>query len=62
MPGNAAVRHVMIDYPEIERIDVDLKLIAIFRSEGDFIGLAVSLLVEASSYVYLLANLLPYET
>lgn len=52
----------MNEFPEIERIEIDLGSISEFKSEGDFIGLAVSLLVETGSYVCLLGNLLPYDT
>ena len=52
----------MKDLPEIEKTEFDLDTIAKFESEDDFIGVAVSLLVETGSYVCVVGNLLPDDT
>jgi uncharacterized protein DUF5677 len=38
------------DVPEVKRVEVDLDKIAAFKTEEEFTGLAVSLMIEVASY------------
>lgn len=47
---------------DINRTEIDEDRVLAFESEADFIGLSVSLLIEAGSYVCVAGNLYPAET
>lgn len=48
--------------PEIEKTILDFETIAEFKSEEDFNGLSVSLLIETGSYVCIAGSMLPANT
>lgn len=50
---------VTSELPEVKRVEVDPSVISTFRSENDYIGLSVGLLIEASSYVCIAGNIVP---
>lgn len=50
------------EIPDIKRTEIDESQVRKFESEGDFIGLSVSLLIEAGSYICIAGNLYPAET
>lgn len=45
-------------FPTIERTDVSADRLKAFKSERDFIGVGVDLMIEAGSYVCIAANIL----
>lgn len=51
-----------VEIPDIKRTEIDDEQVRAFKSEGDFIALSVSLLIEAGSYVCVGGNLYPAET
>ncbi len=51
-----------MEFPEIERKEIDLDEIRQFSSEDDFIGVSVDLLIEAGSYICIVGNIYPYDT
>lgn len=50
------------ELPDIERTEIDEDEVRAFKSEADFVGLSVSLLIEAGSYVCVAGNLYPAAT
>jgi hypothetical protein len=52
----------MADIPEVKRTELDKKSLENFRSEEDFIGVSVDLLIEAGSYVCVVGNVIPFKT
>jgi Family of unknown function (DUF5677) len=50
---------VSCNVPEVKRAEVDPSFIRAFKSEDEYIGLSVDLLVEASSYVCIAGNIVP---
>lgn len=45
--------------PNIERVEVDPMIVRGFRSESDYVGLALSLVIETGSYIGVTANIIP---
>ncbi|WP_225587263.1 DUF5677 domain-containing protein [Methylomonas fluvii] len=50
---------VSSNVPEVKRVEVDPSVISTFKSEHEYIGLSVELLIEASSYVCIAGNIIP---
>lgn len=51
-----------VEIPDIKRTEIDESQVREFKSEADFVGLSVSLLIEAGSYVCVAGNLYPAKT
>lgn len=45
--------------PEVKKVEVDPSVIRSFKSEHEYIGLSIALLIEASSYVCIAGNIMP---
>lgn len=45
-------------FPKIDRVDVSSEKIGGFKSERDYVGLGLDLMIEASSYVTIATNIL----
>jgi hypothetical protein len=50
------------EMPGISRTEIEEEQVRAFDAEADFIGLSVSLLIEAGSYVCVVGNLYPVKT
>jgi len=48
--------------PNIKKTEIDIEEISQFKSEDDFNGLSVSILIEAGSYICIAGNIFPIET
>jgi Family of unknown function (DUF5677) len=51
-----------VEIPDIKRTEINESQARAFESEADFIGLSVSLLIEAGSYICVAGNLYPADT
>ena len=49
-------------FPEIEKTEIDAEAIKQFKSEDEFTGLSVKILIEVGSYICIAGNLFPIET
>jgi hypothetical protein len=50
---------VSCSVPEVNRAEVESSIVRSFKSEHEYIGLSVDLLIEASSYVCIAGNIVP---
>lgn len=50
------------EFPDVKRTEIDESHVRAFDSEADFVGLSVSLLIEAGSYICVAGNFYPAET
>lgn len=46
--------------PAVKRVEVDPSVVQTFKSEHEYIGLSVDLLIEVGSYVCIAGNIVPY--
>ena len=51
-----------MEFPAIDRVNIDLAQIQQFSTEGAFVGLSVDMLVEVASYVCVVGNIYPYQS
>jgi hypothetical protein len=50
------------DIPEIEKTKIDVEEISQFKSEDDFTGVSVKIVIEVGSYICIAGNIFPTDT